>query len=83
MAPSIPARFSFVSLLSDSGVPLENISRLLGHSNTTVLYAPTLDAAQSVAKDASTAGYSLRAEVGKPSQANPDSWPCCATELWS
>jgi integrase len=29
-------RHSFVSLLSDSGVPLENISRLVGHSNTTV-----------------------------------------------
>ncbi|MEV4164452.1 tyrosine-type recombinase/integrase [Nonomuraea dietziae] len=29
-------RHSFMSLLSDSGVPLENISRLVGHSNTTV-----------------------------------------------
>ncbi|RGA04493.1 site-specific integrase [Microbispora triticiradicis] len=29
-------RHSFVSLLSDSGVPLENISRLVGHGNTTV-----------------------------------------------
>ena len=29
-------RHSFVSLLSDSGVPLENISRLVGHSGTTV-----------------------------------------------
>ena len=29
-------RHSFVSLLSDSGVPLENISRLVGHRNTTV-----------------------------------------------
>lgn len=29
-------RHSFVSLLSDSGVPLEEISRLVGHSSTTV-----------------------------------------------
>ncbi|WP_062440092.1 tyrosine-type recombinase/integrase [Herbidospora daliensis] len=29
-------RHSFVSLLSDSGVPIENISRLVGHSNTKV-----------------------------------------------
>ncbi|MGV9538230.1 site-specific integrase [Streptosporangium sandarakinum] len=29
-------RHSFVSLLSDSGVPLESISRLVGHGNTTV-----------------------------------------------
>lgn len=39
------------------------------------LYAPTLDAAQSVAKGAGTAGYGLRAEVGKPSPKSPDSWP--------
>lgn len=29
-------RHSFVSLLSDDGVPLERISRLVGHSGTTV-----------------------------------------------
>lgn len=29
-------RHSFVSLLSDSGMPLEQISRLVGHSGTTV-----------------------------------------------
>jgi integrase len=29
-------RHSFVSLLSDDGVPLEQISRLVGHSGTTV-----------------------------------------------
>ena len=29
-------RHSFVSLLSDSGVPLEEISRLVGHSGTSV-----------------------------------------------
>ncbi|MGI5485556.1 tyrosine-type recombinase/integrase [Microtetraspora malaysiensis] len=29
-------RHSFVSLMSDSGVPIENISRLVGHSNTRV-----------------------------------------------
>jgi integrase len=29
-------RHSFVSLLSDAGVPLEDISRLVGHSGTTV-----------------------------------------------
>ncbi len=29
-------RHSFVSLLSDSGVPLEHISRLVGHSGTAV-----------------------------------------------
>lgn len=29
-------RHSFVSVLSDAGVPLEEISRLVGHSGTTV-----------------------------------------------
>ncbi|MGW4425754.1 site-specific integrase [Streptosporangium sp. NPDC004631] len=29
-------RHSFVSLLSDSGVPIEDISRLVGHQNTAV-----------------------------------------------
>jgi integrase len=29
-------RHSFVSLLSDSGIPLEEISRLVGHKSTTV-----------------------------------------------
>lgn len=29
-------RHSFVSLLSDNGVPLEEISRLVGHSSTAV-----------------------------------------------
>jgi site-specific recombinase XerD len=29
-------RHSFVSLLSDSGVPLESIARLVGHQTTTV-----------------------------------------------
>ncbi|MFF4240989.1 tyrosine-type recombinase/integrase [Actinomadura geliboluensis] len=29
-------RHSFMSLLSDSGVPLEQISRLVGHNGTTV-----------------------------------------------
>ncbi|MEO3786944.1 hypothetical protein ABGB12_26775 [Actinocorallia sp. B10E7] len=29
-------RHTFVSLLSDSGVPLENISRLVGHKGTAV-----------------------------------------------
>ncbi|GAB3142094.1 hypothetical protein GCM10027161_29950 [Microbispora hainanensis] len=29
-------RHSFVSLLSASGVPIENISRLVGHSSTKV-----------------------------------------------
>ncbi|MFC4943289.1 tyrosine-type recombinase/integrase [Pseudonocardia sp. GCM10023141] len=29
-------RHSFVSLLSDSGMPIEQIARLLGHSGTTV-----------------------------------------------
>ena len=28
-------RHSFVSLLSDAGVPIEQISRLVGHSGTT------------------------------------------------
>ena len=29
-------RHTFVSLMSDAGVPLENIARLVGHRNTTV-----------------------------------------------
>jgi integrase len=34
-APREP-RQSFVSLLSDAGVPIEEIARLVGHSGTTV-----------------------------------------------
>jgi len=30
-------RYSFVSVLSDPGVSLEQISRLVGHSGTTVI----------------------------------------------
>ena len=30
-------RHSFVSLLSDDGVPLENIAHLVGHQTTTVI----------------------------------------------
>jgi integrase len=33
---SLELRHSFVSLLSDAGVPLEEISQLVGHSGTTV-----------------------------------------------
>lgn len=29
-------RYSFVSLLSDSGMPIEQISRLMGHNGTSV-----------------------------------------------
>jgi integrase len=32
-------RHSFVSLLSDAGVPIEQISRLVGHSGTTTTEA--------------------------------------------
>jgi integrase len=32
-------RHSFVSLLSDNGIPLEEISRLVGHSSTAVTEA--------------------------------------------
>lgn len=39
------------------------------------VYAPNLEAAQSIAKGASTADYGLRAEVGKPSPEYPNSWP--------
>ncbi|MEU8039516.1 ribonuclease E inhibitor RraB [Streptosporangium sp. NPDC049078] len=39
------------------------------------LYAPTFDAAQSIAKEANGAGYGLRPEIGKPSPEHPDSWP--------
>ncbi|MEU4834913.1 ribonuclease E inhibitor RraB [Streptosporangium sp. NPDC023615] len=42
---------------------------------TFYLYAPTLDAAQSVAKEAQGADHGLRAQVGKPSPQDPDSWP--------
>ncbi|MEV4222552.1 hypothetical protein [Nonomuraea sp. NPDC049725] len=32
-------RHSFISLLSDNGIPLEEISRLVGHSSTAVTEA--------------------------------------------
>ncbi|GAA3409212.1 ribonuclease E inhibitor RraB [Streptosporangium vulgare] len=56
--------------LTKAGVDLEQPRHVIFY-----LYAPSLDAAQSVAKEAQGAAYGLRAEVGKPSPEDPDSWP--------
>jgi integrase len=48
-------RHSFVSLLSDDGVPLEQISRLVGHSGTTVTELIYLKQIRPVIDDAVTA----------------------------
>ncbi|MER6507929.1 ribonuclease E inhibitor RraB [Nonomuraea sp. NPDC001636] len=56
--------------LTKAGADLEQPRHVIFH-----LYAPTLDAAQSIAKEAHGAGYGLRPEVGKPSPESPDSWP--------
>lgn len=48
-------RHSFVSLLSDSGVPLEAISRLVGHSGTAVTEAVYRQQIRPVMEDGATA----------------------------
>ena len=48
-------RHSFVSLLSDDGVPLENIARLVGHRTTTVTETVYRQQLGPVIEDAATA----------------------------
>lgn len=48
-------RHSFVSLLSDDGVPLENIACLVGHRTTTVTETVYRQQLRSVIEDAATA----------------------------
>jgi site-specific recombinase XerD len=48
-------RRSFVSLLSDDGVPLENIARLVGHWTTTVTETVYRQQLRPVIEDAATA----------------------------
>lgn len=48
-------RHSFVSLLSDDGVPLEDISRLVGHRTTTVTETVYRKQLRPVIEDAATA----------------------------
>ncbi|HYZ06998.1 MAG TPA: tyrosine-type recombinase/integrase [Pseudonocardiaceae bacterium] len=48
-------RHSFVSLLSASGVPLEHISRLVGHSGTAVTEAVYRQQLRPVLEEAATA----------------------------
>jgi len=47
-------RHSFVSLLSDDGVPLENIARLVGHQTTTVTETVYRKQLRPVIEDAAT-----------------------------
>jgi integrase len=48
-------RHSFVSLLSDSGVPVEDIARLVGHQSTTVTEAVYRHQLRPVMEDAASA----------------------------
>ncbi|MFI6818694.1 tyrosine recombinase XerC [Nonomuraea sp. NPDC050328] len=48
-------RHSFVSLLSDSGMPIENISRLVGHTNTVVTETVYRQQIRPVIQDGATA----------------------------
>ncbi|MER5628572.1 tyrosine-type recombinase/integrase [Streptosporangium sp. NPDC002544] len=48
-------RHSFVSLLSDHGIPLEEISRLVGHSSTAVTEAVYLQQIRPVLQGGATA----------------------------
>lgn len=48
-------RHSFVSLLSDDGVPLENIAHLVGHQTTTVIETVYRQQLRPVIEDAATA----------------------------
>jgi integrase len=48
-------RHSFVSLLSDSGVPVENIARLVGHQTTTVTETVYRHQLRPVIEDAASA----------------------------
>ena len=47
-------RHSFVSLLSDDGVPLESIARLVGHRTTTVTETVYRKQLRPVIEDAAT-----------------------------
>jgi integrase len=55
-------RHSFVSLLSDSGVPLEHISRLVGHSGTAVTEAIYRQQIRPVMEEGATAMDAIFAE---------------------
>ena len=57
-------RHSFVSLLSDSGVPLENISRLVGHSGTAVTEAVYRQQIRPVLEDGATAMDEIFRDTG-------------------
>ena len=48
-------RHSFVSLLSDSGVPVESIARLVGHQTTTVTETVYRHQLRPVIEDAASA----------------------------
>jgi hypothetical protein len=50
-----PVQITYVSLLSDDGVPLENIARLVGHRTTTVTETVYRQQLRPVIEDAATA----------------------------
>jgi hypothetical protein len=56
--------------LTRAGADLEKPRHVIFH-----LYAPTLDVAQSIAKDAGGTGHGSRAQAGKSSPKYPDSRP--------
>jgi integrase len=57
-------RHSFVSLLSDGGMPIEQISRLVGHSGTTVTELIYRKQVRPVVQDGATAMNELFPDVG-------------------
>jgi integrase len=59
-------RHSFVSLLSDAGVPLENIARLVGHVDTTTTETVYWKQIRPVVLDGATAMDRLFPEDEKP-----------------
>jgi integrase len=62
-------RHSFVSLLSDNGVPIENISRLVGHSGTAVTEMVYRFQIRPVLEDGATAMNEIFPGGGGPQQA--------------
>jgi site-specific recombinase XerD len=59
-------RHSFVSLLSDAGVPLENISRLVGHSGSAVTELVYRKQIRPVIADGAEAMDKIFSRVGLP-----------------
>lgn len=64
-------RHSFVSILSDSGMPIEEISRLVGHSSTAVTELVYRKQIRPVVESGATAMNDLFPATGEPDEDSP------------